>query len=188
MLVRLIGLVLLLVVVPSTRTGAQHFARRASESACRCESPGKPRKPRFLLPIAGGIGILPVSIAARDSATPLLSLPTLVDIRDDIGPRNALEGERALQVGALAPDTATVLPTLILIAAMLVSFGGYLLLPRGRRTRTAHSAWRSRLVPGARGGWRLRRMHRRRLGGGLTAAGGILLVLGTREYAEVAQA
>jgi len=184
-LVRLIVLVVL-AAVPSMSAEAQHFAPRASSAACRCEPPGKPRKPRFLLPLAGGIGILPISIAVRDSQLPMLAFPSLVDIRDD-SPRNALEGERALEIGALAPDTATSLPTLMLIAGALVSLGAYLLIPR-RRKRAMATAWRTRFVPGARGGWRLRTIHRRRLGGGLAVAGGLLLLLGSREYAEGAQA
>jgi sortase A len=184
-LVRLI-LFLLMVALPMS-ADAQHFARRAPSAACRCDPPGKPRKPRFLLPLAGGIGILPVSIAARDSQLPLVALPSLVDIRDNNTPRTALEGERALEVGALAPDTATSLPTIMVIAGALVSLGAYLLLPR-RRKRAVPGSWRSRFVPGARGGWRLRSIHRRRLGGGLAAAGGLLLLLGSREYAEGAQA
>jgi LPXTG-site transpeptidase (sortase) family protein len=181
-------LIILLVASASTSVEAQHFARRAVAAACRCEPPGKPRKPRFLLPIAGGIGILPVSLAARDSTLPLVALPSLVDIRDNT-PRNALEGERALEVGALAPDTATSLPTLMVLAGVLVSLGAYFLLPRRRRrARAKMAAWRSRLLPGARGGWRLRSVHRRRVGGALAVAGGLMLVLGTREYAEGAQA
>jgi LPXTG-site transpeptidase (sortase) family protein len=184
-LVRLIVLVVL-AGMPSMSAEAQHFARRASSAACRCEPPGKPRKPRFLLPLAGGIGILPVSIAARDSQLPMLALPSLVDIRDD-SPRTALEGERALEIGALAPDTATSLPTIMVIAGVLVSLGAYLLIPR-RRKRATTESWRSRFAPGARGRWRLRTVHRRRLGGGLAVAGGLLLLLGSREYAEGAQA
>jgi sortase A len=185
-LARLI-LIVLLVASASMSLEAQHFARRASAAACRCEPPGKPRKPRFLLPIAGGIGILPVSLAARDSTLPLVAFPSLVDIRDNT-PRNAVEGERALEVGALAPDTATSLPTLMLLAGVLVALGAYFLIPRRRRARAKMAAWRSRLLPGSRGGWRLRGVHRRRVGGSLAAAGGLMLVLGTREYAEGAQA
>ena len=187
MLARLI-LILLLVATAPTSAVAQHFARRtAAAAACRCEPPGKPRKPRFLLPIAGGIGILPVSLAGRDSTLPFVSLPSLVDIRDNT-PRNALEGERALAVGALAPDTATPLPTLMLLAGLLVALGIYFLLPRRRRARAKMAAWRRRLLLGTRGGWRLRSVHRRRVGGALAVAGGLMLVLGTREYAEGAQA
>jgi len=127
-----------------------------------------------------------VSIAVRDSQLPTIGFPSLVDIRDNT-PRNALEGERALEVGALAPDTATSLPTLMLLAAALVAAGAYLMLPRGRRRRIL-AAWRQRGRDGARGGWRLRTIHRRRAGGVFAAAGGLLLVLGSREYAEGAQA
>jgi LPXTG-site transpeptidase (sortase) family protein len=108
----------------------------------------------------------------------------LVDIRDNAAPRSALEGERALEVGALAPDTATVLPTVMLIAAMILGSGLYLLAPR---RRVLARLWRSRNTR-SRGGWRLRTIHRRRLGGILAAAGGLLLALGSREYAEGAQA
>jgi len=174
----------LLLAAPVTIAEAQHFARRTA--SCRCDPSGKPRKPRFLLPLAGGIGILPVSIAARDSQLPTLGLPSLVDIRDNT-PRNALEGERALEVGALAPDTATTLPTLMLAASGLVLIGAYLLIPR-RRRRGVLAAWRSRLRAGTTGGWRLRTVHRRRVGGLLAAAGALLLALGSREYAEGAQA
>jgi sortase A len=182
-LVRL-GLVLLLAGIPVLNADAQPGGRRFA--TCRCEPNVKPRKPRFLLPLAGGIGFLPVSIAARDSQLPTLALPSLVDIRDNT-PRNALEGERALEIGALAPDTATTLPTVMLVAAVLAVVGAYLLVPRRRRKRF-WTSWRTRSVPGARGGWRLRTIHRRRVGGALAAVGGLLLVLGSREYAEGAQA
>jgi sortase A len=158
------------------------LARRFA--ACRCDPSGKTKKPRFLLPVAGGLGFLPIAAAARDSQLPTLALPSLVDIRDD-SPRNALEGERALEVGALAPDTATTLPTMMVVAAMLLGLGVYFIAPRRRRRALAF--WR-RPVARPRGGWRLRTIHRRRIGGVLAASGGLLLVLGTREYAEGAEA
>jgi LPXTG-site transpeptidase (sortase) family protein len=179
-------LVLLLGVLPVASSNAQ-ASRARRFAACQCEPSGKTRKPRFLLPVAGGLGFIPIAIAARDSQLPTLGLPQLVDIRDN-SPRNALEGERALEVGALAPDTATVLPTLMVIAGLLVGLGAYLLLPRRRRgRRRSLRFWRSRTAP-AHGGWRLRTIHRRRLGGVIAAAGGFLLVLGSREYAEGADA
>jgi sortase A len=133
--------------------------------------------------VAGGLGFLPISVAARDSQVPTLGLPSLVDIRDS-SPRNALEGERALEVGALAPDTATVLPTIMLVAAALLGLGVYLLVPR--RRRRARPFWR-RNAERPRGGWRLRTIHRRRVGGILAAVGGLLVILGSREYAEGAE-
>src|SRR4030095_1725819 len=96
-------------------------------------------------------------------------------------PRNAIEGERALEVGTLAPGTATVLPTLMLIAVVLLTAGIYLLMPQ--RRRRPWRFWRTR-TERSHGGWRLRTIHRRRLGGVVAAVGGILLVLGSREYAE----
>ena len=178
-----ISLVLLLVAFPAAESFGQPVAARRF-AACRCEPDGKPRKPRFLLPIAGGIGFLPV-IAARDSQLPSLALPTLVDIRDSNAPRNALEGERALDVGALAPDTATALPTIMLIAAALVLVGIYFVLPR-RSRRSLWAALRSR-GGGPRGGWRLRSLPRRRIGLALSGVGGVLLLLGARDYVEGAQ-
>jgi sortase A len=175
-----ISLVLLLVVLPAVGARGQPAAARRLE-ACQCQPDGKPRKPRFLLPLAGGIGFLPV-IAARDSQLPALALPALVDIRDT-SPRNALEGERALEVGALAPDTATALPTIMLVAGLLVLVGLYFVLPRGRRRLFV--AWRSR--GGPRGGWRLRTIHRRRIGFGMSGIGGLLLLLGGRDYLEGAE-
>lgn len=183
MFVRL-GFVLILSGLPVMNASAQpSLARRFA--TCRCQPDGKPRKPRFLLPVAGGLGFLPIAIAARDSQPPMLALPSLVDIHDET-PRSALEGERALEVGALAPDTATTLPTVMVIAAALVCFGAYFLVPR-RRKRRGWFSWRTR---GARvpGGWRLRTLHRRRIGGALAVAGGLLLALGSREYAEGAEA
>ena len=183
------ALLLLLAITPLVSAeGQQHDSRRTA--ACRCEpSSSKPRKPRFLLPLVGGIGILPISIAARDSGMALLAFPSLVDIPgdDDATPRNALEGERALEVGALAPDTATSLPTIMLVAGILVAVGLYLVLPRRRRRQVVMS-WRSRMMSGTRGRWRLRTVHRRRIGGMVAATGGLFLVLGSREYAEGAQA
>jgi LPXTG-site transpeptidase (sortase) family protein len=123
-------------------------------------------------------------MAARDSQLPTVGLPALVDIRDNAAPRSALEGERALEVGALAPDTATVLPTVMLIAAVILSCGLYLVAPR---RRVLGRFWRTRNSR-PRGGWRLRTIHRRRLGGILAAVGGLILALGSREYAEGAQA
>jgi sortase A len=117
-------------------------------------------------------------------------MPALVDIRDDVGgdvnaPRTALEGERALAGGALAPDTATTLPTMMLIAGTFVLLGMYLIIPRRRRRLRA---WRTRRVESGHGVWRLRSVHRRRVGTAFAAGGGLLLVLGSREYAEGAQA
>lgn len=180
-----LALIMALVGVPASTLNAQRsFA--AQRDACRCEPDnGKPRRPRFLLPIAGGIGILPISLAARDSQLPSLAVPSLVDIRDNT-PRNALEGERALAVGALAPDTATALPTLMLMAVGMLAVGGYFLVPR-RRGRRARSGWRIRRS-GAHGGWRLRTVHRRRVGVAIAGGGGLMLMLGTREYAEGAEA
>jgi len=178
-----ISLAFLLVALPLSDVKAQSaFARRFA--ACRCDPSGRTKKPRFLLPVAGGLGFLPIAAAARDSQLPTLALPSLVDIRDN-SPRNALEGERALEMGALAPDTATTLPTMMVIAAMLLGLGVYFIVPRGRRRALAF--WRrNRARP--RGGWRLRTIHRRRIGGMLAASGGLLLVLGSREYAEGAEA
>ena len=44
-------------------------------------------------------------------------------------PQSALEGERALEIGALAPDTATSLPTFMFIAGCLVLVGAFLIRP-----------------------------------------------------------
>jgi sortase A len=180
---RLILIAALAIVPALTATAQTSVARRFA--TCRCEPDGKPRKPRFLLPLAGGLGFLPVSIAARDSQLPTLAFPSLVDIRDET-PRNALEGERELAVGALAPDTATALPTLMVIAVVILSTGVYLALPT-RRRRRARTIWRTAAAR-VRGGWRLRTIHRRRVGGVLAASGGLLLLLGSREYAEGAEA
>jgi LPXTG-site transpeptidase (sortase) family protein len=174
-------LALILTVTSAVTADAQSWLARRAQ-ACRCEPAGKPRKPRFLLPVAGGIGFLPI-IAARDSQVPVVGLPSLVDIRDQT-PRNALEGERALEVGAVAPDTATVLPTVMLVAVALLLLGGYLMLPRRRRIQ---ASWRSReLRP--RGRWKLRTVHRRRIGVVFAGAGGLLVMLGSREYLEGAEA
>lgn len=176
------GLIVTLIGIPAATLSAQSAATGAA--ACRCEPDDKPRRPRFLLPIVGGLGFLPISVAARDSVLPMLGLPALVDIRD-ASPRNALEGERALAVGALAPDTATALPTVMVFAIGFLLGGAYFLLPRRRRRRAL--AWRSRDL-GRRGGWRLRTVPRRRAGAALATCGGLLLLLGSREYAEGAQA
>lgn len=180
-LVRLV-LIAVLAALPLSHADAQSRARRFA--ACRCEPGAKPRKPRFLLPVAGGIGFLPIAVAARDSQVPTLGLPELVDIHDN-SPRNAVEGELALEVGALAPDTATILPTLMVLAVVLLGAGAYLLVPK--RRRRPRRFWRTRAQRVA-GGWRLRTIHRQRLGGVVAATGGILLLLGSREYAEGAQA
>lgn len=175
-------LILLLAVFQATDLHAQKFFRRAA--SCRCEPSGKTRKPKFLLPVAG-IGFLPVSVAVRDSQPPVVAMPSIVNIRDDNTPRNALEGERALDVGALAPDTATTLPTLMLFAGVLTLGGLYLLIPHRRRRLRG---WRSRRAHPGKGIWRLRSVHKRRVGTVFAAGGGLLLVLGAREYAEGAQA
>jgi LPXTG-site transpeptidase (sortase) family protein len=109
-------------------------------------------------------------------------LPALVDIRDT-SPRNAVEGERQLALGALAPDTATSLPTFMAVALLLTVSGAYLILPR--RRRRARSLWNR----GARHGrWRIRTVYRRRAGSAVVTCGGLLLLLGSLEYAEGAQA
>lgn len=181
-LVRLV-LIFSLAAFPLSHVDAQSRANRRF-AACRCDPSSKPRKPRFLLPVAGGIGFLPIAVAARDSQLPTLGLPELVDIRDN-APRNAIEGARELEVGALAPDTATILPTLMLLAVLLLGIGGYFLVPK--RRRRPWRFWRTR-AQRVHGGWRLRTIHRQRVGGVVAATGGILLVLGSREYAEGAQA
>ena len=174
-------LAFMLVATSAANVDAQSWlARRAA--ACRCDPSGKTRKPRFLLPVAGGIGFLPIAIAARDSQVPALGLPALVDIRDET-PKNALEGERELAVGALAPDTATVLPTVMLVATILFLVGAYQWVPKRLRL---HALWRARRPH--RGRWKLRTVHRRRIGGAFAGAGGLLLLLGAREYAEGAEA
>ena len=74
MLVR-ISLVVLLVALPISEVKAQSaLARRFA--ACRCDPSGKTKKPRFLLPVAGGLGFLPIAAAARDSQLPTLALPS----------------------------------------------------------------------------------------------------------------
>lgn len=183
-IVRLI-LALLLSTMTAGNTGGQApVARRFA--ACQCPRSGESKtRPRLLLPLAGGLGFLPVGIASGNKAAPV-GLPALVGIpgNSDSGPRNALDGEKQLAAGALAPDTATMLPTLMLVAAVLLGLGVFLLLPR--RHRRAWAFWRSRAP--MRGGWRLRTVHRRRIGGTLTALGSLLLILGSREYAEGAEA
>lgn len=182
--VRLI-LILALALAPATDLHAQRFfARRGA--ACRCEpTNGKPRKPKLLLPVAG-IGFLPVSLAARDSQPPMVGTPTLVDIRDNTAaPVTAIEGERQLAAGALAPDTATTLPTVMVFAGLLVLTGVYLMIPHRRRRLRA---WRTRRAQPGSGRWRLRSIHKRRIGTAFAAGGALLLVLGSREYAEGAQA
>ena len=182
-LVRLL-LILSLATLPFAPLPAQHFARRGD--ACKCEPSSKTRKPRFWLPMAGGFGFLPV-VASSDSQPPVLAMPSLVDIRSNV-PMTALEGERALAIGAVAPDTATTLPTLMLAAGCFVLVGTFLILPRRRRRQLF--AWRSRPRPLERGhgGWRIRSAHRRRVGAAFAGAGGLLLLLGSREYIEGAQA
>jgi len=185
--VRVMRLVLALLVAMLTAANARgQSAASRRFAACQCQRSTEAKKPRLLLPIVGGLGFLPVSIASRDSVAPL-GVPALVGIRDDglNGPRNALDGERQLTEGALAPDTATALPTLMVVAAVLLGLGVVLIVPR--RRRRAGPFWRRRGAR-VRGGWRLRTVHRRRLGGAVAALGGLLLILGSREYAEGAEA
>jgi sortase A len=181
-----LAVILLLAVLPAADAyGQSAFGRRLA--ACQCARSGSDaKKPRLLLPVAGGLGFLPVAMASRDSLAPL-GLPSLVDIRDngDNGPRNTLQGQRELAVGALAPDTATTLPTLMVVAAFLLGVGACLMVPR--RRRQAWAFWRSRSGR-VRGGWRLRTIYRRRIGATVAALGGLLLTLGSREYAEGAEA
>ena len=175
----------LLIGVPVESASAQ-FSRAFSRkgAACRCSPQSKPRRPRFLLPVVGGLGFIPASLAARDSLPTSVDFPSLVDIRDAAAPPNAIEGERALAVGALAPDTATSLPTFMAVATILTLAGVYLTMPRRRRRARA---WWNRGAQG-QGHWRLRTVHRRRIGIAVTTGGGVLLLLGSREYAEGAQA
>lgn len=179
-------LVLLLVALPAGNApGQAPNARRFEACACPRSGESSSKKPRLLLPLAGGLGFLPIAVASGAAAAPA-GVPALVGISDNpsTGPRSALDGERQLAAGALAPDTATALPTLMLAAAVLVGLGAFLMLPR--RHRRAWAFWRARAH--GRGGWRLRTVHRRRLGGLLTALGSFMLILGSQEYAEGAEA
>ncbi len=183
MVVRRVVFLLLAVLPAANAQGQSVFGRRVA--ACGCErSASSAKKPRWLLPIAGGLGFLPVAMS-RGGPGPV-GVPALADVRDipGGGPANALDGERELAVGALAPDTATSLPTLMVVAALLLALGASLMTPRRRRLPWA--LWRSRSGR-TRGDWRLRTIHRRRLGGAVAALGGLLLVLGAREYAEGAE-
>ena len=183
MVVRRVVFLLLAVLPAANAEGQSVFGRRVA--ACGCErSASSAKKPRWLLPIAGGLGFLPVAMS-RGGPGPV-GVPALADVRDipGGGPANALDGERELAVGALAPDTATSLPTLMVVAALLLALGASLMTPRRRRLPWA--LWRSRSGR-MRGDWRLRTIHRRRLGGAVAALGGLLLVLGAREYAEGAE-
>ena len=181
-----LSLALLLVTLTAANASGQSPVARRFE-ACQCPRSGESssKKPRLLLPIAGGLGFLPIAVASGTKVASV-GLPALVGIRDnaDTGPRSALDGERELARGALAPNTATTLPTLMLVAAVLLGLGVFLVLPR--RHRPGRAFWRARAR--VRGGWRLRTVHRRRIGGTFTALGSLLLILGSREYAEGAEA
>lgn len=180
------GIVLLLLAVLPVATAQSQSASGRQVAACGCPKSASSgsRKPKWLLPLAGGLGFLPVAMS-RGGPGPV-GLSDVIDIRDipGGGPANALTGERELAVGALAPDTATSLPTLMVVAVLLVALGASLTRTRRRRRRLAF--WRK--SGQHRGGWRLRTVHRRRLGGAVAALGGLLLVLGAREYAEGAEA
>ena len=179
-------IVLLLLAVLPVATAQSQSASGRQVAACGCpkSASSASRKPKWLLPLAGGLGFLPVAMS-RGGPGPV-GLSDVIDIRDipGGGPANALTGERELAVGALAPDTATSLPTLMVVAVLLAALGASLMRPRRRRRPLAF--WRKNGQH--RGGWRLRTVHRRRLGGAVAALGGLLLVLGAREYAEGAEA
>ena len=176
---------LIFAVLPAATTHGQSVpGRPVAACACGRSAESSSRKPRWLLPIAGGLGFLPVAMS-RGAPGPV-GTPDLADIRDlpGGGPQNALAGERQLAMGALAPDTATSLPTLMVLALLLLALGALLMRPRpGRR---AWGFWR-KPTERPRGGWRLRTIHRRRIGGAIASLGGLLLVLGGREYAEGAE-
>ncbi len=176
---------LIFAVLPGAATHAQSVpGRPVAACACGRSAESSSRKPRWLLPIAGGLGFLPVAMS-RGAPGPA-GAPDLADIRDlpGGGPQNALAGERQLAMGALAPDTATSLPTLMVLALLLLALGASLMRPlRGRRV---WAFWR-KPNERPRGGWRLRTVHRRRIGGAVASLGGLLLVLGAREYAEGAE-
>ena len=184
MVVRRILFLLLIALPAATAQSQSGSEERVAACGCARSASSASRKPRFLLPLAGGLGFLPAAFGAR--APGPLGLPGLADIRDvgEVGPPNALEGERELAVGALAPDTATALPTLMVVAALLMVLGVSLM--RSRQRRRLWTFWRDPTTP-LRGGRRLRTVYRRRLGGVLASLGGLLLLLGTREYAEGAQ-
>ena len=179
-------IVLLLLAVLPVATAQSQSASGRQVAACGCpkSASSASRKPKWLLPLAGGLGFLPVAMS-RGGPGPV-GLSDVIDIRDipGGGPANALTGERELAVGALAPDTATSLPTLMVVAVLLVALGASLIRPRRRRRPLAF--WRT--SGQHRGGWRLRTVHQRRLGGAVAALGGLLLLLGAREYAEGAEA
>ena len=180
-------IVLLLLAVLPVATAQSQSASGRQVAACGCpkSASSASRKPKWLLPLAGGLGFLPVAMS-RGGPGPV-GLSDVMDIRDipGGGPANALTGERELAVGALAPDTATSLPTLMVLAVLLMALGASLMTPRRRRRPWVF--WR-RHAGRMRGGWSLRTAHRRRIGGVVTALGGLLLVLGAREYAEGAEA
>lgn len=176
---------LIFAVWPAATTFGQSVPDRpVAACACGRSAESSSKKPRWLLPIAGGLGFLPVAMS-RGAPGPV-GAPDLADIRDlpGAGPPNALAGERELSMGALAPDTATSLPTLMVTALLLVALGASLMRPR--RGRRVWAFWR-KSSERPRGGWRLRTVHRRRLGGAVASLGGLLLVLGAREYAEGAE-
>ena len=176
---------LIFAVLPAATTHGQSVpGRPVAACACGRSAESSSRKPRWLLPIAGGLGFLPVAMS-RGARGPV-GAPDLADIRDlpGGGPQNALAGERQLAMGALAPDTATSLPTLMVLALVLLALGALFMRPRP--LRRAWAFWR-KPTERARGGWRLRTIHRRRIGGAIASLGGLLLVLGGREYAEGAE-
>jgi len=178
--------VLLLAVLPVAAARSQSGSV-PTVAACGCSrsTSSASRKPRFLLPLAGGLGFLPAALGSRGGPAPV-GAPSLTDIRDvgEVGPPNAIEGEKELAVGALAPDTATALPTLMAVAALLLAAGASMM--RRRRGRRPWAFWRRR-AERRRRGWRLKTVHRRRIGGAVASLGGLLLILGAREYAEGAQ-
>lgn len=184
MVVKRVVLLIFAVLPAATTHGQSVPGRPVAACACGRSAESSSRKPRWLLPIAGGLGFLPVAMS-RGAPGPA-GAPDLADIRDLPGgwPQNALAGERQLAMGALAPDTATSLPTLMVLALLLLALGASLM--RSRRGRRVWGFWR-KPTERPRGGWRLRTVHRRRIGGAVASLGGLLLVLGAREYAEGAE-
>jgi LPXTG-site transpeptidase (sortase) family protein len=153
--------------------------QQGAQNDCACGRSKARGIPAFL-PL--GLGGALAALAQRtDSLLPNILPPALVEIESEI-PLTAVEGQTMLAVGLPAPNTATALPTLLLVSALLVLGGAWMVRPLRLRVRNWRTG-RVLRVSRRRGGFR------ESAGWGLVGAGSLLLLLSVQDYVsgEVAQ-
>lgn len=185
-LARLVLSTLLLLLVPLRASDATG----SDGEGCGCKRAARrsPLGPLASVGLGAGVAALLLSVSSDRETIPLVEAPKLTVITSELGsiPQNAMEGVALLAVGARPPDTATALPTLMLVAAVLMLAG--IFYSRTPRRRHRRLGWRRRARNRADGVWRLRSVYRRRIGLAIASVGMLLLVIGGKELVEGAGA